>query len=239
MMLNLVSSLVDVLAGLSQVGVELVSLLVELLVGLSEVGLERVLSPLDVMAGPSNVGFKRVSLLLDVLAGLSQVGLEQVSLPLDVLAGAQSCKGRTPRGPKNGTAKPSKSRSLTKVPSRASAWLAACGWRCVRLVSSRPLLARPGLSSGLRSQNWVQIAVPKSGPPFCKINRIRINGLETRFQNVELKTDLKLGLRLDCQAQISGTPAMDSGAPRLRLGAGPGTPEQAQTGGDLGQGMDF
>ena len=87
MTLKLVSSLVDVLAGLSQLGVELVSLLVELLAGLSEVGLERVSSPPDALAGPSRVGFKRVSSLLDVLAGLSQVGLGQVSSPLDVLAG--------------------------------------------------------------------------------------------------------------------------------------------------------
>jgi hypothetical protein len=75
--------------------------------------------------------------------------------------------------------------------------------------SSRPLLVRSGFSLGLRSQNWVRIAVPKLGLPFCKINRILINGLETRFQNMEPKTDPKLEPRPDRQAQISSAPAKD------------------------------
>ena len=75
--------------------------------------------------------------------------------------------------------------------------------------SSRPLLVRSGFSLGLRSQNWVRIAVPKSGLPLCKINRILINGLETRFQNMEPKTDPKLEPRPDRQAQISSAPAKD------------------------------
>ena len=75
--------------------------------------------------------------------------------------------------------------------------------------SSRPLLVRSGYSLGLRSQSWVRIAVPKSGLPLCKINRILINGLETRFQNMEPKTDPKLEPRPDRQAQISSAPAKD------------------------------
>ena len=101
--------------------------------------------------------------------------------------------------------------------------------------SSRPLLVRSGYSLGLRSQSWVRIAVPKSGLPFCKIIRILINGLETRFQNTEPKTDHDLTAKLRFPARRRKI----SGAPRLRLGAGLGILEQASTGGDHGQGTDF
>lgn len=70
-----------------QARTKMVSSMLDLLAGLNQVSLKRVSSALDVLAGLGYVSPKRFSATVDVLAGLSQASLKRVSTVLDVLAG--------------------------------------------------------------------------------------------------------------------------------------------------------